>query len=263
MINNVRPYPRKILAVRAENHLEFTVRVEYDSIPNHGQFFQLSIPKIGEAPISVSAFGDGWLEFTIRDVGKVTGKLFGLNVGDELFLRGPYGNGWPMESFKGKHVVVIAGGTGVAPVKSLLNHFMANPYETKSVNLVCGFRNPESVLFEETLNEWNAAFNCVYTLDNGEKHGFASGMVTKHIPNIPFESFEGDYAVIVVGPPIMMHFSALECIKNGVPEDKIWVSFERKMSCAVGKCGHCRIDETYVCLNGPVFNYTVAKNLLD
>ena len=81
--------------------------------------------------------------------------------------------------------------------------------------------------------------------------------------NVPFESFDGNYAVIIVGPPAMMKFTALEAMKNGVPAEKIWVSFERKMSCAVGKCGHCRIDEVYVCLDGPVFNYTVAKDLID
>ena len=87
-------------------------------------------------------------------------------------------------------------------------------------------------------------------------------MVTKYIPDVPFDTFE-DYNVVIVGPPPMMRFSALECMKCGVPPEKIWVSFERKMSCAVGKCGHCKINETYVCLEGPVFNYTKAKELFD
>ena len=93
--------------------------------------------------------------------------------------------------------------------------------------------------------------------------GWETGLVTTHISKVPFDSFGDDYAVIIVGPPVMMHFCGLECKKLGIPDEKIWVSFERKMSCAVGKCGHCRIDETYVCLEGPVFNYTVAKDLLD
>jgi anaerobic sulfite reductase subunit B len=86
--------------------------------------------------------------------------------------------------------------------------------------------------------------------------------VTEHIRKVPFNTFE-DYSIVIVGPPAMMHFAAMECLKNRVPEDKIWVSFERRMSCAVGKCGHCKIDESYVCLEGPVFNYTRAKDLLD
>ena len=99
-------------------------------------------------------------------------------------------------------------------------------------------------------------------LDNSEAPGFHKGMVTKYIPDVPFDTFE-DYNVVIVGPPPMMRFSALECMKCGVPPEKIWVSFERKMSCAVGKCGHCKINETYVCLEGPVFNYTKAKELFD
>ena len=89
-------------------------------------------------------------------------------------------------------------------------------------------------------------------------------LVTTFGEQIPFDSFaDVGYNVVIVGPPVMMHFAALECMKNGVPEENIWVSFERKMSCAVGKCGHCKINETYVCLEGPVFNYSKAKTLFD
>ena len=103
----------------------------------------------------------------------------------------------------------------------------------------------------------------IYTLDKGERDGFENGLVTKHLSKLPLNSFKDNYEVIIVGPPMMMKFTALDFIKLGVPEEKIYVSFERKMSCAIGKCGHCRIDETYVCLEGPVFNYTKAKSLLD
>ncbi len=263
MSNPVKPTPRKILDVRTENDLEFTIRVSTDVLPQHGQFFQLSIPRIGEAPISVSAFGEDWLEFTIRDVGKVTGTINGLKKGDELFLRGPYGKGWPVDNFKGKNLVVITGGTGLAPVKSLLNHYCENAGEVASLHLVSGFKNAEGILFKSSLDTWKNSFSTIYTLDNETAPGFETGLVTKHVEKIPYSSFGENYEVIVVGPPMMMHFTALECLKNGIPEDKIWVSFERKMSCAIGKCGHCRIDETYVCLEGPVFNYTVAKGLLD
>ena len=88
-------------------------------------------------------------------------------------------------------------------------------------------------------------------------------MVTEFIPEIPFDEFSDDYTVVMVGPPIMIRFTALALLKEGVPEEKIWTSFERKMSCGIGKCGHCRINETYVCLDGPVFNYTKAKDLMD
>ena len=100
-------------------------------------------------------------------------------------------------------------------------------------------------------------------MDKGEKEGWRTGLVTEFIQEIPFASFEENYAAVVVGPPPMMKFTGLELLKQGVPEDRIWMSFERKMSCAVGKCGHCRIDETYVCLEGPVFPYAQARYLVD
>ncbi|MDI3310518.1 MAG: anaerobic sulfite reductase subunit AsrB [Thermoanaerobacterium sp.] len=262
-MNNIfMPKPYKILEIVHETNLEYTFRVEVDIKAEHGQFFQISIPKIGEAPISISAMGDNWMEFTIRKVGKVTNEIFNLSPGDKIFMRGPYGNSFPVEKYKQKDLVIIAGGTGVSPVRSLLKYFYDNSEEIKSLHFIAGFKDENSVLFKEDLNNFKTKFNTIYTLDKKKVDGFEVGLVTEHISKIPFDSFD-DYNVIVVGPPVMMHFTALELLKNGVPEDKIWVSFERKMSCGVGKCGHCKINETYVCLEGPVFNYTKAKNLLD
>lgn len=262
-MNNIfMPKPYKILEIVHETNLEYTFRVEVDVKAEHGQFFQISIPKIGEAPISISAMGDNWMEFTIRKVGKVTNEIFNLSPGDKIFMRGPYGNSFPVNKYKGKDLVVIAGGTGVSPVRSLLKYFYDNSEEIKSLHFIAGFKDENSVLFKDDLNNFKTKFNTIYTLDKKKVDGFEVGLVTEHISKIPFDSFD-DYNVIVVGPPVMMHFTALELLKNGVPEDKIWVSFERKMSCGIGKCGHCKINETYVCLEGPVFNYTKAKDLLD
>ena len=263
MMNPVQPKPCTILDVHKESAHEWTFRVATDAKVAHGQFMQLSIPKIGECPISVSAQGDGWLEFTIRSVGKVTNVIFEKTAGDTLFLRGPYGKGWPVNQFKGKHVVVITGGTGLAPVRSMLNLFAAEPGTAKSVHLISGFKNEEGIVFHRELEAWKEKFSTIYALDNDAKDGWRTGMVTAFVKEIPWDSFGGDYAVVVVGPPPMMKFTGLELLKNGVDAEKIWMSFERKMSCAVGKCGHCRIDETYVCLDGPVFPYTVARDLVD
>lgn len=262
MENIMLPSGHKIISVLKETKAEYTFRVEYEGETDHGQFFQLSIPKIGEAPISVSGRGDGYLEFTIRKIGRLTDGIFGLNAGDTLFMRGPYGRAWPMEQFRHKNLVVICGGTGMAPVKTMLNYFFEHDDEVKDVYLIAGFKDADAVLYAEELEKFKTKFHTTATLDDSSAPGFETGMVTAHIGKIPFETF-GDYNVAIVGPPAMMHYSALECLKNGAEEDRIWVSFERKMSCAVGKCGHCKINETYVCLEGPVFNYSRAKDLFD
>lgn len=263
MMNPVQPKPCTILDVHKESAHEWTFRVATDAKVAHGQFMQLSIPKIGECPISVSAQGEGWLEFTICNVGKVTNVIFEKTAGDTLFLRGPYGKGWPTDAFAGKHLVVITGGTGLAPVRSLLNMCCAQPDFAVDVHLISGFKNEEGIVFQKELEQWKDAFHTIYTLDNDTKEGWRTGMVTAFVKEIPWDSFEDNYAVAVVGPPPMMKFTGLELLKNGVDSEKIWMSFERKMSCAVGKCGHCRIDETYVCLDGPVFPYVVARDLVD
>ena len=267
MVNIMKPEGAKILSVTHETAAEFTFRAACDKETQHGQFFMLSIPRVGEAPISVSGKGDGYVEFTIRKVGRLTEGVFELQEGGTLFLRGPYGHAWPVEeTFAGKekHLVVISGGTGLAPVRTTLNHFCDHPDQIDSLYLIAGFKDISGALFNEDREKWAVAdhFHTIYTLDDSSAPGFETGMVTAHISKVPFDTF-GDYNVAIVGPPAMMHFSALECLKCGVPEDKIWVSFERKMSCAVGKCGHCKINETYVCLEGPVLHYPKAKTLFD
>lgn len=265
MNNPVKPLPCEILQVKQESIHEWTFRVATDFTVSHGQFMQLSIPKIGEVPISVSAQGDGWLEFTIRSVGKVTNVIFEKTAGDLLFLRGPYGRGWPTEQFRGKHLIVITGGTGLAPVRSLLRMCAEEADFVQSVYLICGFKNEDGIVFREELEQWkaNPNFQTVYALDTDAKEGWKTGFVTEFVKEIPLASFEKNYEVIVVGPPPMMKYTGLALVEHRVPEERIWMSFERKMSCAIGKCGHCRIDETYVCLDGPVFPYTKAKQLVD
>ena len=261
--NIVEPLACEVLSVTMETPHEATFRVASDIEPKHGQFLQLSLPKIGEAPISVSAFGPGYLEFTIRAVGKVTDKLFSLQPGDKLFLRGAYGKGWPMDELMGENVVVIAGGTGLAAVRSILQLAASDSSAFKSMHLIAGFKSSHNILYRDELESWREVFNCLYTLDSEDAVGFEQGFVTEHLHRLPITDSGEAFQVLIIGPPVMMHHTALGCLKLGIPESNIWLSFERKMSCAVGKCGHCRVDEVYVCLEGPVFNYSFAKMLID
>lgn len=263
MVNPIKPIPCEVLEIRRETETEWTFKVASDVKPNHGQFMQLSLPKIGEAPISISGYGEGYLEFTIRAVGKVTDEIFAMQPGDTLFMRGSYGNGWPFDKqFKGKHLVFVTGGTGLAPVRTMLEACY-NSNDVESVTLISGFKNEAGIVFKDDLAKWKEKFTTFYTLDKDQIEGWNVGFVTEYIGKVDFSQFNDNYEVIIVGPPPMMKFTGLAALKAGVPEEKIWMSFERKMSCAVGKCGHCRIDEVYVCTDGPVFNYTVAKGLID
>lgn len=262
MENIMLPKPALILDIVHETTAEYTFRVACDIPIKHGQFFQLSIPKVGEAPISVSAMASGWIEFTIRKVGRLTEGLFGLQPGSQLFMRGPYGNSFPVEDFNSKDLVVIAGGTGLAAVRSLLRHYRENRSLINDLYLLVGFKDSSCILFEEDLKDFRKSFNTICSLDKMSAEGFATGLITEYIAKVPFQSM-ADYNVVIVGPPVMMKFASQACVQNGAVENKMWLSFERKMSCAVGKCGHCKINETYVCLEGPIFNFTKAKGMLD
>lgn len=261
---NNQPYaffPAKILSLYDETPVDRTFELEYTGDIQIGQFFQVSVPGVGEAPISISEYKPGSLFMTIRRVGRVTDVIFNLKPGDNLFLRGSYGNGFLVENFKDAPVSVIAGGTGLAPVRGLVERLSLTSAD--SLELLVGFKSMGDRLFIDTLSTWENRFKALVTLDK-EEDGWSglSGLVTTHMDRLSFE----DKAVrkyVVVGPPIMMKFVTLELLKRQVPEENIVVSFERNMSCGIGKCGHCKIDETYVCLEGPVFTYTKAKHLID
>ena len=132
------------------------------------------------------------------------------------------------------------------------------------MKIIVGFKNIEGLIFKDEFDRWKEKFDVLITLDNNEgAKDMNQGMVAKYIPDLFLSEDTSDYEFVVVGPPIMMHFTCLEVLKRNIPKEQIWVSFERRMSCAVGKCGHCKIDETYICLEGPVFNYSFAQKLLD
>jgi len=257
--NPYMPQKAKIISIKPQTDIDYTFVLESNISPVSGQFVEVSLPKVGECPISVSDFGDGWFELTIRRVGKVTNVLHELKAGDTMFVRGPYGNGFSIDSYRGKEVIVAAGGTGLAPVKSLLNQHQ----KFSSLTLLAGFKSPADILFQPELKEWQQTFNVTVTVDRGDAGWSGNvGLITEYVKSLKLTDPKKT-AAIVVGPPIMMKFTIKEFLGLGLPEENITVSFERKMCCGLGKCGHCKIDDTYICLEGPVFNYTRAQNLID
>lgn len=262
-LNEYIPFRSEILEVIKHTEIEFTFRMAFKGAVKPGQFFEVSIPKYGEAPISVSGIGEGYVDLTIRRVGKVTNEIFNNYVGDRLFLRGPYGNGFDINNYKDKELIVVAGGTGLSPVRGIVEYFSNNPSHSKGFTLISGFKSPEDVLFKDDMKTWKETMNLILTVDTAEE-GYEGnvGLVTKYIPELKIEDMES-VQVVVVGPPMMMKFTVLEFLKLGIKEENIWISQERKMCCGIGKCGHCKIDDTYICLDGPVFNYTIGKSLID
>lgn len=263
MKNEYIPFRSEIQEVIKHTHIEYTFRMNFKGDVKPGQFFEVSIPKYGEAPISVSGIGEDTVDLTIRRVGKVTNEIFENYVGDSFFMRGPYGNGFDVENYKGKQIVVIAGGTGLSPVKGVVDYFANRTEEAVSTTLIAGFKSPSDVLFKKDFDFWNEKIDVILTVDSAEE-GYQGnvGMVTKYIPELEIKDPENT-VFITVGPPIMIQFVVAEILKRGVEERNIWVSNERKMCCGIGKCGHCKIGSTYICLDGPVFNYVDGKELID
>ncbi|MDS0524259.1 anaerobic sulfite reductase subunit AsrB [Clostridium sp. SHJSY1] len=263
MHNEYLPFVSEVLDVIEHTKIEFTFRMAFKGDVKPGQFFEVSIPKFGEAPISVSGIGEDYVDLTIRKVGKVTDEIFTKYKGDKLFLRGPYGNGFDIENYKGKEVVIVAGGTGLSPVKGIVDYFSNNIEDAKKVTVISGFKSPNDILFKNDIETWKKNLNFILTVDGAEE-GYTGnvGLVTKYVSELKFDNIN-DVEVIVVGPPMMMKFTVQEFLKLGLEEKQIWISQERKMCCGVGKCGHCRIDDTYICLDGPVFNYSKGKLLRD
>ena len=262
-VNPYIPFSSEILDVIKHTKKEYTFRMAYEGEVRPGQFFEVSVPKYGEAPISVSGIVPGKsIDLMIRRVGRVTNEVFENYVGQKLFLRGPFGNGFDVSLYQKGEVVVVAGGTGVSPVRGVIDSLATSP-DPENKYVIVGFKSPDDMLFRDDLARWDKALNLTLTVD-GAPEGYEGniGLVTKYIPDLPLKDPKTAQAV-VVGPPPMMRFSIKGLLELGFAEENIWVSQERRMCCGLGKCGHCRIGEHYVCLDGPVFNYTVSKDMLD
>lgn len=261
--NEYVPFLSEIKDIIKHTEIEYTFRMEFEGDVKPGQFFEVSLPKFGEAPISVSGIQSGSVDLTIRRVGKVTNEIFEHYKGERLFLRGPYGNGFDVDNYKDKEVVIVAGGTGLSPVKGIVDYFCDHRSEIKSLTLIAGFKSPDDILFREDFKNWQKNINIILTVDkNNGDASYKEGLVTQYIPGLELENVE-EASAITVGPPIMIKFAAKALIDRGFKEENMWISHERKMCCGIGKCGHCKIDDVYVCLDGPVFNYVKGISLID
>jgi NAD(P)H-flavin reductase/formate hydrogenlyase subunit 6/NADH:ubiquinone oxidoreductase subunit I len=246
----------------------FEIRLDNGSILNQvpGQFVQVSVFGVGEAPISVtsSPTQKGTFQLCVRKIGSVTTGLHMLNVGDKIGIRGPFGHGFDTEFLKGKDLLFVAAGLGIAPLRSLLNYVLYNRADYGKVVVLYGCKEPRELLFGDEMVALEKRDDVEYlpTVDwcpENEVWEGNIGVITTLIPQVKFDP-ENTYA-IVVGPPIVYKFVISDLKKRNVPDDHIILSLERRMKCGVGKCGHCQINQIYVCKDGPVFNYAKIKGV--
>lgn len=225
-----------------------------------GQFAMVSVQGSGEAPfcISSSPSRPGLLEFCIQKKGTVTDALFRLKENDLIGVRGPYGNGFPVEDMEGKDVMIVMGGLGVAPLRSILLYCLDNRELFNRVILLHGARTPSDMIFRDEFlsHKEREDLECFLTVDQDDTGEWKEniGVVTTIFPKLEAIEPSSTYG-LVCGPPIMYKFVIEEFIKLDIPKDQILMTLERRMKCGVGKCGHCAIDYIYTCIDGPVFTY--------
>lgn len=229
-----------------------------------GQFIMVSLLGIGEVPISIcsSPVRRDSFDLCVRAVGKVTRSLHKLKAGNEIGIRGPYGKGFPIRILEGNDMLIIAGGLGIAPLRSLITYVLDNRRDFGKVHILFGCKEPKDMLFSDELEHWNKRADLHYacTVDRADPDWAGNvGVITTLIPGVDIEPSRTFAAV--VGPPVMYNFVIKELLAKGIPESQILLSFERNMKCGNGKCGRCQIQNLYVCQDGPVFKYEKIKNL--
>ncbi len=229
-----------------------------------GQFNMVYVFGVGEIPISISSdpAEPGFVIHTTRAVGAVSRAVCELHEGDVVGVRGPFGTGWPLELAYGHDVALLAGGIGLAPLRPAIYHLIAHRQRYGKVELLYGARTPEILLFQSEIAAWrNAGIDVAVTVDQAEPSWSGRvGVVTKLLPQTSYDP--ATVIAMVCGPEIMMRFAALGLEQQGVAEDRIFVSMERNMQCAVGLCGHCQYSSFFICKDGPVFPYQRVQTLL-
>jgi len=261
----VDPFTPQIYRVgRVHRELSDTVTLELSPLSgarpdfDPGQFNMLYAFGVGEVAISMS--GDravpGVFVHTVRDVGAVSGAIARLEAGATLGLRGPFGTGWPVAAAQGADVVIVAGGLGLAPLRPAIYEVLANRSRYGRVVILFGSRSPHDLLYRREIEQWRQRLDIdiVVTVDHADAdwHGNV-GVVPALIPRAPFDPHEA--VALVCGPEVMMRFTIAALSDAGVRPDRIFLSMERNMKCAIGLCGHCQFGPTFVCKDGPVMRY--------
>ncbi|RLF28359.1 MAG: hypothetical protein DRN01_00015 [Thermoplasmata archaeon] len=267
--------PRNAVIKRMEKLTEMETLFELEMedgeplVYEPGQFVEVSVFGVGEAPISISSppQKSSSFELVVRRAGNVTSRLHSMRVGDRVGIRGPFGRGFDVKALEGRNLIFVAGGIGMVPMRSLICYVLDDKKREDygMVTVLYGSKTPQDVLFMDEIKEWEKKSDVtvkltVDTCPEGVCWDGCVGLVTSLFPQVRWKDVENTVAV-VVGPPVMYKF-VIKCLHTmGVRDENIYVSLERRMKCGVGKCGHCQINGVYVCKEGPVFNYSEIKDL--
>jgi NAD(P)H-flavin reductase len=229
-----------------------------------GQFAEISVPGIGEAPfgISSSPTKKNSFEMAVRKIGNVTNSLHKIKPGEKVGVRGPFGTSFPVDTvMKGKDVLFMCAGIGLFPLRSAINYVLDKRDDYGKVIILSGTKTPAERLFTDDIKKWKerSDVTLLETVDHPDSDWKDNtGVITTLIPKVEIDP--GNTIALICGPPIMYKFALLELMKVPMDFSSVYVSLERHMKCGVGKCGHCQINGLYVCQDGPVFRYTdIAK----
>ncbi|MGE5351416.1 MAG: FAD/NAD(P)-binding protein [Acidobacteriota bacterium] len=245
----------RTLRIRTERPLSFRT----------GQFIELTVPGIGEGPFTPSSshYVSECIDVTVMKAGFVTGYVHKLKVGDFVGLRGPYGSSYPLEKFEGKDILILGGGCGLAPLRSLFLTLLHDLDKYKSITFLAGAKSPKDCIYKDFVPEWKNInkvkfIRAVDEVPPGEEWEENVCLVTKLLAQVDILP-DGNPA-IVCGPPVMMKFGTMDLLKYGFSEENIYLSMEKKMYCGFGQCRHCVIGPYYACKDGPVFRYSQLKH---
>jgi len=260
-ITNVIPLTakEKLFHVKIINEAE---RERFTFLP--GQFVMVEVPGYGEVPISISSSTSqrGFIELCIREAGTVTGMLHKAKRGARVGIRGPFGTSFPMARMKGHNILLIAGGLGLAPLRAPIYYVHENRSDYNEVHILYGTADTSQLLFDYQYEQWRRidGVNLQIILERADESWTGPvGMVTKLLDDLTVDMNE-TYA-IVCGPPVMFKFVCNHLSEMGLPRDRMFVSLERRMHCGMGKCCRCNVGSTYVCMDGPVFDFWTVMNL--
>ncbi|MFZ2341077.1 MAG: FAD/NAD(P)-binding protein [Bacteroidales bacterium] len=263
--NIYRPFRTKLTRVIDESPLikTFVLQPEKEFAFKTGQFIEVSVDGIGEAPFtpSSSPLVKDMLEVTVMRTGYMTGYMHNMKPGDDMGIRGPFGRGYPVEKFYDKEVLILGGGCGFAPIRSLLYNLIAISDKLRKVTLCYGSKTPEDCIYKPYIAELRKTpkFEVLRSVDRAdgdwsERVGVVTILLDDVKPDIR------NSVAVVCGPPVMMKYGTLKLLEMGYPDHDIYLSMEKNMSCGLGKCGHCMMGEYFVCKDGPVFTYAEIRN---